>query len=141
MNPNEPKPALAIPDAPVHLSDKAAEVWPIFAANILGMKVLSEVDWSGLEQLCECYAQLRAAREAVKAYGSLTYTTQSENGTMYRPYPEVAIIADCDRRLAMWLAKFGLTPADRSKVSAHTENGDESPWDSLSRTSSTSVRQ
>jgi hypothetical protein len=36
---------------------------------------------------------------------------------MIRVRPEVAMIADADRRLMAWLARFGLSPADRSRVS------------------------
>jgi phage terminase small subunit len=36
---------------------------------------------------------------------------------MIRARPEVAMIADADRRIMMWMSKFGLTPADRSRVS------------------------
>jgi P27 family predicted phage terminase small subunit len=49
---------------------------------------------------------------------------------MWRMYPEVGIIAELDRRFAMWLSRVGLTPADRSRVSSASganETGD--PWD------------
>jgi len=48
---------------------------------------------------------------------------------MWRAYPEVAMIADLDRRFAMWLAKVGLTPADRSRVSAvGSDQKEADPW-------------
>jgi len=37
---------------------------------------------------------------------------------MRRSRPEIADIADADRRFCMWLSRFGMTPADRSRVSA-----------------------
>lgn len=50
---------------------------------------------------------------------------------MWRSYPEVAMINDLDRRFAMWLAKVGLTPADRSRVSARAETEKTDPWDAF----------
>lgn len=51
---------------------------------------------------------------------------------MWRAYPEVAMIADLDRRFAMWLAKVGLTPADRSRVSAvGGEEKNKDPWSDI----------
>ena len=49
---------------------------------------------------------------------------------MVRARPEVAMISDADRRVATWLARFGLTPADRSRVSA-SQSAADPPWDAL----------
>jgi phage terminase small subunit len=47
---------------------------------------------------------------------------------MLRSHPAVAIVADADRRYAMWLSKFGLTPSDRSRVSAAISDTDKNPF-------------
>lgn len=119
INPSEPKPRRERPVAPEWLSDKAKTAWAIISVILDRMGVLTEADGPALEGLCEAYADLREAREALRARGEATYETENgSGGRMVRAYPEAALVSDADRRYAMWLTKFGLTPADRSRVSA-----------------------
>lgn len=128
-NKAEPKPDRGIPDCPEHLSDLAREAWPAVAAMLDKMGILTVADEYALTELCETYAELRKARATLKERGAQSYATTNAAGElMYRAFPEVAIIADADRRMRNWLASFGLTPADRSKVSAR-EKENENPWD------------
>ncbi|GCE89674.1 putative phage terminase small subunit [Komagataeibacter diospyri] len=142
-NPKEPKPKRARPMAPTGLSKRAKAVWTKAARLLDGMGVLTTADGLALEGLCEAVADELEARASlarpivtqvqdgvaddetpimreieVAAAGAQTYVTIGKSGPMVRMRPEVAAIADANRRVAMWLAKFGLTPADRSKVGA-----------------------
>jgi P27 family predicted phage terminase small subunit len=103
------------------------------------MGILTRADVIAVEGLCESYSDLLAARDSLKQDivhgtvivakgGSLTYTTTGKSGIMVRNRPEVALIGDADRRVSMWLAKFGLTPADRSRVSANVDPGAADPF-------------
>jgi P27 family predicted phage terminase small subunit len=94
------------------------------------MGVLTTADALALECLCEAYADLLSARTALAKRGaSLSYETKTkEGGVMHRAYPEVAMVSDADRRFVMHLGRFGLTPADRSRVSAHGGGADENPF-------------
>lgn len=123
----EPQPPPGTPAPPAHLSERARAVWPRAATTLCAMGVLTVADGLGLEGLVEAVADLQAARASlaapvkagrkrVAAGGSPTYVTVGKSGPMIRARPELALIADADRRVAMWLAKFGLTPADRSRV-------------------------
>lgn len=117
MNPAEPKPRKARPTPPEHLSDRAKTAWGYVSALLERMGVLTEADGLALEGLCECYADRQECRKALRERGSRAYETESVSGSvMHRAYPEVAMIADADRRFRMWLAAFGLSPADRSRV-------------------------
>lgn len=118
MNRREPAPMTAAPDAPAHLSERARQAWPKVVEILLGMGTLTVADGIALEALCECYADLVEARKSLRSRETTTYEGGTADAPIYRSYPEVAQIADADRRLQSWLAKFGLTPADRSKVSA-----------------------
>jgi P27 family predicted phage terminase small subunit len=83
------------------------------------MGVLTEADGQALEGLCEAYAELRLARASLAAAGGMIFETTNQAGdVMLRVRPEMKVIADADRRFAMWCSRFGLTPADRSRVSA-----------------------
>jgi hypothetical protein len=95
------------------------------------MGVLTEADAIALEALCETVADLRAARqslrlpvklqyknadgeaveEVVAEGGHQTYLTIGKSGAMQRNRSEMALIADADRRLIAWCAKFGMTAA------------------------------
>jgi P27 family predicted phage terminase small subunit len=140
-NKAEPKPERQRPSPPAHLSDRAKVAWGAVSVMLDRMGILTEADSLALESLCCAYADLVDARTSLKsavshgddelaAAGALTYVTVGKAGPMIRSRPELALIADADRRVAMWLAKFGLTPADRSRVSA-TDAGEASPWDEM----------
>lgn len=146
LNPAEPKPARALPSPPDHISIRARNAWGRVATMLDRMGVLTEADGLALERLCECYADILEARESlalpieveerdprdrrdvdglpvmvtrqVAEGGSLTYITYGKSGPMLRSRPELALIADADRRFRGYLSDFGLTPAARSKVSA-----------------------
>jgi P27 family predicted phage terminase small subunit len=124
-NPAEPKPPRGRPSPPLHLSDKARAVWANVVDTLDQMGVLTDADALAVEGLCEAYADVQAARTALAARdGALTYETETKvGGRMVRAYPEVAILADADRRLMAWMSRFGLTPADRSRVAMAPTTG------------------
>ena len=131
LNPDEPKPERGAPLAPSHLSPKARMAWKYVAKVLDDMGVLTQADAMALEGACECYADLRNAREALKARGKPTYEAPTDSGgLMIRAYPEVAMVSDADRRFKGWLAVLGMTPADRSRVSAGSK-GDGNPFADL----------
>ncbi len=125
MNPNEPKPvALADLAPPPSMTTRATNAWRKLAPLLQRMGVLTEADTLALMQLCEAYAEILSARAALRDRGGPTYeTTTVQGGRMVRTYPEVAMLADADRRFLQYLAAFGLTPASRSKVSANPDAG------------------
>lgn len=115
---------------PSHISPPARTAWRHVCKFLDDMGVLTTADGLAVEGLVESYAELCAARSALDARGSITYETTTKDGsTMYRPHPEVAMIADADRRFRGWLATCGLSPADRSKVSAAPDSEAANPFD------------
>ncbi|SRR6266851_2922960 len=132
---NEPKPArISRPRPPAHLSPEAKKAWRAFSVVLDRAGVLTEMDGFALEGLAESYADLIRARAQLPEDGSLTYEVTTKAGDiMIRAYPEVAIAADADRRFAMWLSKFGLDPASRSRVAASTDMG-KNPFAEIEKT-------
>lgn len=132
-NQREPKPKIGIPPAPEHLSAAARAAWNPVGQLLLDMRVLTLADGLALEGLCETYADLRRARSSLDSRDGLWYEVATkQGGTMYRAYPEVAMVADADRRLASWLTKFGLSPADLSRVHAAADpDKEKAGWDKL----------
>lgn len=114
----EPTPSVGIPECPASLSLKAKDAWSKFAKLALDLGTLTVADGEALAGLCETYVELTEARRQLRAGGAeYTYVTTNKDGNMMiRPRPEIAIIQDADRRYLNWLGRFGLTPADRSRV-------------------------
>lgn len=130
-NTAEPKPEIGIPVCPDHLPVEVKESWRAIGEMLVSTGVLAVTDGLSMEGLCCTVVELRAARTSLMVHGGglLTYECKTEGGaTMYRPYPEVTMIADLDRRFIAWLSKFGLTPADRSKVSTLVKDNNNDPW-------------
>jgi P27 family predicted phage terminase small subunit len=136
-NRREPKPQRGVPTAPKHLSERARKAWTKLAAMTDKMGILTKSDPIALEMLCCSYCDWQEARESLAQPliitvkedgedkevrlaegGDRYYYTHGKGGAMRRIRPEVSDIAEAERRLAMWLSKFGLTPADRSRVSS-----------------------
>lgn len=131
-NKSEPTPAEGVPSRPAHLSAKAKAAWRAVVPILQDMRVLTVADSLALEGLCEAYADLCAARAVLQKRGGATYSFVTKTGdTVYRAYPEVAQAADADRRFRSWLASFGLTPADRSRVDATMPEDRENPFAAL----------
>ncbi|MFV3129270.1 P27 family phage terminase small subunit [Niveispirillum sp. KHB5.9] len=133
-NGNEPTPARERPSPPADLSVKAAAAWGELVTILDGMGVMTCADVFALAALAETVADLRRLRDAlardvvldpgggtepviIAKGGEPTYVVCGRSGAQVKHRPEVAMIADADRRLQGWLARFGLTPSDRSRVS------------------------
>ena len=144
---HEPQPRGSRLAPPGKLSPRARLAWVKASRLLHEMGVLTVADSFALQALCEAISDEHEARTAlakrvtiqvpnpshdpenpaepptreqeVAAAGAITYVTTGKSGAMVRMRPEVAAIADADRRIGMWLAKFGLTPADRSRVGAN----------------------
>jgi phage terminase small subunit len=129
-NPHEPAPVRArLSSPPGHLSELGCAAWTEAAKIAADLGVLTGADALALEGLAEALADLRAARSSLasplKFDGKIVaeaaerfYWTLGKSGPMRRPRPELAAISDADRRVSVWLARFGFSPADRSKVTA-----------------------
>lgn len=133
LNDKEPEPPKGIPAPPAGLSDVASKVWGEMSALLNRMGVLTVADTLALERLCECYAEIAECRAVLRESGR-TYETISYGGgtgedavhnTMHRARPEVAMLADADRRFKSYLVEFGLTPAARSKIKVSGEAEDD----------------
>lgn len=137
-NKKEPKPERERPSPPAWISDHAKVVWGEACLILDKMGVLTGADVFALENLCESIADLKRARASlardivvgtgpdavvVARGGEETYVSVGKAGALVKSRPEVAMIADADRRVGNWLSKFGLSPADRSRVS--TLGGDK----------------
>ncbi len=124
-----PVPTHEHPVAPKHLSRAAKKAWPLVLQLVDPVVALSDV--IALEALVECLVELREAQATLRKRGGTTYESSTPTGTIHRAYPEVAIVADRRRELLNWLSRFGLTPADRSRVSVNGAPENANPFADL----------
>lgn len=111
-----PEPPRGTSSPPQHLSPVAKRAWRRFSTILASMGVLTKADTAALEAMCQAYSEMRECWAVLQRDGG-TYETNSVTGaTLYRSRPEVARLADADRRFKAYLGESGLTPAARGKV-------------------------
>src|SRR5215213_7942443 len=143
-NPSEPRPHRVIPQPPSHLSASVKAAWRELADIADGLGVLTEGDPAALEAMAGAFADLRAARASLDApleiksrdgntlamakAGERYYWTGGRGMPVRRVRPEIADIADADRRFLAWCQRFGMSPADRARVSVAEKKDEDDPW-------------
>ena len=118
-NPYEPKgKPKKVPRAPEYLTERQRAEWKRLAKLINPMRITTKSDVYAFESMVVAYTLRRQAEESLYAHGntSLVYAAKVRDGTVLKARPEVALIRESDKQLALWMSKFGLSPADRSRV-------------------------
>jgi len=108
---------------PEGFGDDFAAAWKHHVELMEPLRVLVPADCFALEALVHAHLDLRRAQAAVAEDGAFYM-----HGKLQKKHPACAIAADADRRYMSWLAKFGLTPVDRERVSPVPEERPPSPW-------------
>jgi P27 family predicted phage terminase small subunit len=106
--------AIKVPSAPRHLSATERRMWRRLAPMIDKLRVMTAGDVEAFELLVAHLAIIFDARAALKGAESMTYTTSS-GAVVQRP--ELQMIATHSKIAGVYMARFGLSPADRSRVS------------------------
>lgn len=130
INKKEPKPAKFDTDCPKHLSAKAQYAWDRLVVILDEMGVLTMADVLALERLCDCYADILAARELIKKDGRIYKTVDANGNTLIKNNPAVNQLRAADAQFKSYLVEFGLTPAARSKIQV-TNDGEENKEDPM----------
>lgn len=126
MNPNEPQPEVVIPKKPAHLKGEAGREWKRIVPELVGLGLISRIDRAALAAYCTAYATYVETDRILQRAG-LTFETP--NGFLQQR-PEVSIRARALDQMKGFLSLFGLSPADRSKVSGVGKpKKDDNPWD------------
>lgn len=138
-NPNEPRPdPIALPKPPATLSDRQAQAWRAFAKVVNPLRIMTPSDLHAFEVLVKSWTicvlaeeslqkplvlkdekprDRRARKPAKVDPGPLLYVEWGIHGARIKPRPELSIIATHSKILLYQFSRFGLTPADRSRVS------------------------
>ncbi len=130
MNPDEPEAPKGAPDAPLWLSDRAAEIFAGLCATIDGMGYLSTADQAVIAMAASRLEEVEITTAAVEDGGRTYDTANAQGERMIRPNPMVAQRSEAMRHAHALLSELGLTPAARSKVSAG-KKADDNPFRAL----------
>lgn len=125
-NLSEPKLAAELPAPPNGLSERVREQYLIHGERLLLLRVMTPADVGGLVALAEACVERMEASERIEKDGGVIIEEpivfEGEiKGHRLKKHPAVAIRSDADKRYLAWCTRFGLTPADRSRVSALPE--------------------
>lgn len=129
-NARAPAPASApLPPPPKELTAHEKRSWKQLAALVDPLRIAAAADVVAFREMVRCHGIInQAAAELRAAGGELTYKVITEAGLSFRKRPELEIIATFTKLLDAKLARFGLTPAEREKV---TKIGDDVAGDPL----------
>ena len=133
MNPQAPKPIVALPEAPEWLSGRATEYFDQLGAVLYEMGISSKSDTPMLAMLASRLEEVEICTVLIED-GGRTFVSQAQfdgNGRVIKQQikgnPVVAQRSEAMRHAQSLMVEFGLSPAARSKVSA-TKQPNENPF-------------
>jgi hypothetical protein len=113
-------PPAKIPAPPKDLKETERKAWVELAALVDPMVIATASDAAAFRKMVEIVA-IRAS--LIRSYyeeggGVPTYVEDTQSGPQLRMRPEVHAIPTYDKAVLLHFARWGLDPADRSRVSA-----------------------
>ena len=139
-NQDEPKPELIseVPRPPSHLNAAAKRKWKELAPVLVNSKLLSVLDLTALEMLCDSYGVFREAHDAIfhpvhPRTGKRFRRTLGQYlaGQNSQTTPELSAMNKARDAYKAFMTEFGLSPATRTKVSPLSDTGQNSEMDDL----------
>jgi len=119
-NPDEPRLENAIPKPSYNLPNKAKKEYKNLTEILNTMGILTEADGIALERLAVAIAECKWAEK------ELFKQIKPDEIRIWQ-----LILKDARKFVASMLPRFGLTPADRSRVSKIPEKPPENKWSNL----------
>ncbi|KQV85445.1 hypothetical protein ASC87_07075 [Rhizobacter sp. Root1221] len=120
------RPEVGAPPMPRDLSREGKKAWKRLVPELLHYNLLSKVDADALETLCEIIGLLKVLRRSINAKQELLLSENKDpaaaievstpNGMRIQSPTYQALNRETEK-LRSWLAEFGLTPAQRARVS------------------------
>jgi len=111
---------------PRDLSREARKAWKRLVPELVRYNLVAKVDADALETLCETIGLLKVLRRSINARQELLISEDKDpahaivastpNGMLIQSVTYQALNRETEK-LRSWLAEFGLTPAQRARVS------------------------
>lgn len=113
-----------VPLPPAWLTDAQRAVWLRLAQCVAPMYITTEADVVAFEAFVNVMVDIQVARASLEMHGNAIFTeTESKYGTTIKTRPEWKVLSDLDKRMLTYLSRFGMTPADRGRVSSLKPQG------------------
>jgi len=115
---------------PDDFSPKQRAKWEQFATSTAGMRITTKDDFDALRELSiwscifdECVQYFEGLKKKYPkdtANNIYTYSSETSSGSLiWRPRPEFSMMSEASQKCLNYYARFGLTPADRTRVNTH----------------------
>lgn len=127
-------PAVAVPDAPEHLSPEARAEWERITPRLHELGLVAEIDRAALASYCAVYGRLQLveaalcaeqARRAADGQDPATALVHTTPTGFSREAVYSRLAADLIVQLDRALSAFGLSPATRARVVASRNTGQQ----------------
>ncbi|MBW3469091.1 phage terminase small subunit P27 family [Arthrospiribacter ruber] len=102
---------------PAHLNKYAKAFYSKYFEMLTDYKVLTDMDLDTLEVLSSEYGKYIEAQYKIKSEGYMTVGTNKNGSTYSMVSPWVNIANNAFKNYSSLMAKFGLSPSERAKVS------------------------
>ncbi len=116
LNAKEPKPKVATPKPPAHLTDSALVEWKRVAKELTTLGILTEIDRAVLAAYCQAYGRWSEAEQKLKDHGVLIKSKSPNGFPIHSPYLSIANKAL--QQMVSLAAEFGMTPSARTRIHA-----------------------
>lgn len=115
------------------LSISERRAWVELAGLVNPTRVATAADLTAFRLMVEAVAMVADLRASLrKAKGQLVYKEFTKSGPQLRQRPEIVLIEKYQKLAMYHLARWGLTPADRSRVSSLAEDAGPDPDEEFS---------
>ncbi len=127
LNPNEPKPEIAQPEPPDHLTDAARGEWDRIVVDLMALGILTHLDRGALAAYCQAYGRWSAAETALARMAARDAVTdglivKTKSGNLIQN-PLVGAANKAMADMVRYAAEFGLTPSARTRVAGMSDAG------------------
>lgn len=119
------RPEVGAPPMPRDMSRDGKKAWKRLVPELLHYNLVSKVDADGLQDLCETIGLIAVLRRSINAKQELLASQDKDPAAaieattpkgMRIQSPTYQALNREREKLRMWLAEFGLTPAQRARV-------------------------
>lgn len=135
LNPQEPKPELATPDAPGHLTEAARKEWDRVVVDLVALGILTNLDRGALAAYCQAWGRWSAAETALARMAERDASTdgliiRTKSGNLIQN-PLVGAANKAMADMVRYAAEFGLTPSARTRVAGLDMTAGPNPFAEL----------
>lgn len=121
INRAEPQPGPASISPPAWLSEDGVDIWDERAPTLVDLGIITETDVDAFGLYCQALADYQRLAKMIREHGEVVETI-SKRGKIVQKNPLCTIQNEKWETIKTLSQRYGLTPADRSKIEAKPAN-------------------